>query len=150
MRSVDDPSHTDYEGRDYWLELAQNPSKTRDETFFEATGKVGDVFLLHPFMLHTASKNLLRQIRVITNPAVSLKEPFRLFREDGNYSLVEQKTLLDLGKPEGLPNWHITKPRSGWVRKSRVKQLEEMKKAELERLNQLQQKPVVQPQVQAV
>ncbi|KAH8799796.1 hypothetical protein F5884DRAFT_848002 [Xylogone sp. PMI_703] len=148
MRSVSDPSHTEYEGREYWLDLAQDPSKTRDESFFEATGKVGDVFLLHPFMLHTASKNLLRNIRVITNPPVSLKEPFCYYREDGNYSLVEQKTLNDLGKPEGLPGWHITKPRKGWIPR-RVKRMEEMKRQELERLNNMKQDQIVQPQVQA-
>ncbi len=38
-----------------------------------------------------------------------LKEPFNY---DGkNPSLVEQKTLRDLGHPEGLPNWKITAPR---------------------------------------
>jgi hypothetical protein len=40
-------------------------------------------------MLHSASKNLLRIPRVITNPPVSLKEPFCFDREDPkDYSLV--------------------------------------------------------------
>lgn len=60
-------------------------------------------------MLHSASRNLRRDIRVITNPPVSLKEPFNY---DGkNPSLVEQKTLRDLERPEGLPDWKITSPR---------------------------------------
>ncbi len=60
-------------------------------------------------MLHSASRNPRRDIRIITNPPVSLKEPFNY---DGkNPSLVEQKTLRDLGHPEGLPNWKITSPR---------------------------------------
>lgn len=74
------------------------------------TGEVGDVFLLHPFMLHSASKNLLRNVRLITNPLVSLKQPFNLSRigEDRkNYSLVEQKTLMELGLPDGVGNWTV-------------------------------------------
>jgi hypothetical protein len=110
-------------------------------------------------MLHSASKNLLREVRIITNPPVALKEPFNYNRGDGNYSLVEAKTLKDLGRPEGLPEWKITGPRellyaAGGriqVRSTmaaaaalRVKQAqtnrrskqmqEEMKKKELERL----------------
>ena len=92
MRSVNDPSHATYEGREFWQELAWSLSKTSDESFQE------DVFLLHPLMLHTASKNLLRKARIITNPPVSLKEPFCFDRADPkDYSLVEQKTLNDLG-----------------------------------------------------
>jgi hypothetical protein len=72
---------------------------------------VGDVYFLHPFMLHSASKNLLREVRIITNPPVALKEPFSYNRTDGQYSLVEQKTLRDLGHPEGLRDWKITGPR---------------------------------------
>jgi hypothetical protein len=60
-------------------------------------------------MLHSASKNLRRDIRIITNPPVSIKEPFNY---DGkNPTLVEAKTLKDLGCPNGLPEWKITQPR---------------------------------------
>jgi hypothetical protein len=135
---VNDPSHATYEGREFWQELAWNPSKTRNESFKEATGEVGDVFLLHPLMLHSASKNLLRKVRIITNPPVSLKEPFCFDRADSkDYSLVEQKTLNDLGMPNGIPGWKITSPRRGWIPK-RVQRMQEMKRKELERLNGLQ------------
>ncbi|KAK1232083.1 hypothetical protein PQX77_004801 [Marasmius sp. AFHP31] len=67
--------------------------------FVELTGEVGDVVLLHPLMLHSASKNHLRVPRVITNPPVGLKEPFKFDRERAkDYSLVERKTLKALGK----------------------------------------------------
>jgi len=90
-------------------ELLVKPSLARDEAFHEATGEVGDVFLLHPLMLHSASRNLLRTPRIITNPPVSLKEPFKLNRADGKYSLVEKKTLMELGKlGTGLGEWRIT------------------------------------------
>jgi hypothetical protein len=97
------------ERRKIWNSWVRDRSLTRDESFCEATGEIGDVYLLHPFMLHSASKNLLREVRIITNPPVSLKEPFNY---DGkNPSLVEQKTLRDLGHPEGIPDWKITSPR---------------------------------------
>jgi hypothetical protein len=136
MKSVDDPDHLVHD-RDFWTKLARDPSLSRDESFFEVTGEVGDVFLLHPFMLHSASKNILRDVRVITNPPVSLKEPFCFDREDKkDYSLVEQKTLNDLGQPDGLRGWKIAKPRREWV-PERLKKMEEMKRHELERIERL-------------
>ena len=70
----------------------------RCSKFVEVTGEVGDVVLLHPLMLHSASKNYLRIPRVITNPPVGLKEPFNFARENpDDYSLVEKRTLKALG-----------------------------------------------------
>ena len=64
----------------------------------EATGKAGDVFLLHPYMLHAASQNPSGRARFITNPAVSFKEPMNFNREDpGDYCLVEKAVLRALG-----------------------------------------------------
>ncbi|KAF4634426.1 hypothetical protein G7Y89_g3671 [Cudoniella acicularis] len=133
MRSLNDPTHSSYEGREFWQALAADKTKISDDCFVEATGQIGDVYLLHPFMLHSASRNYLRIPRIITNPPVSLKEPFKLWREDGNYSLVEQKTLKDLGKPEGIKDWKITKERMGWV-SNRVKRQEKMREQERLRL----------------
>ncbi|KAH9845184.1 glycosyltransferase family 2 protein [Teratosphaeria destructans] len=78
------------------------PKLTRPYTFHEAIGNVGDVYVLHPFMLHSASKNPRRHLRIITNPPVAIKAPFRYWREDGRYSLGEKKTLRELRKPEGF------------------------------------------------
>jgi hypothetical protein len=69
----------------------------RCQEFEEATGNAGDVFLLHPYMLHAASQNPLRAIRVITNPPVHLNEPMRFSRPDGAYSPVELAVLRALG-----------------------------------------------------
>ncbi|KIP09704.1 hypothetical protein PHLGIDRAFT_116178 [Phlebiopsis gigantea 11061_1 CR5-6] len=75
-------------------DAAQAPAAT----FAELTGEVGDVVLLHPLMLHSASKNYLREARVITNPPVSLRTPFDFDRADPDaFSLVERKTLRALG-----------------------------------------------------
>jgi len=69
------------------------------EQFVELTGKKGDVILLHPLMLHSASKNHIQQPRLITNPPVSMCEPFNFNRANkDDFSLVELKTLQALGK----------------------------------------------------
>lgn len=65
--------------------------------FEEVTGKAGDVYLLHPFMLHATAPNTLRLPRVITNHYVHLKEPMRFDRPDGDYSVVERSILRGLG-----------------------------------------------------
>ena len=102
-------------------------------SFVEATGKVGDVYLLHPLMLHSASNNKLRQLRVITNPPVSLKQPFRFDREaSSEYSTVERKTLSALGK-DSLEGWAITHGRDKIV-PERVKRQQAMKRDEEARL----------------
>ncbi|WP_394792974.1 hypothetical protein [Armatimonas sp.] len=65
--------------------------------FLEATGEAGDVYLMHPYLLHASSKNALRLPRLITNPPVHLKEPMDFNRPDSNYSLVEAAVLRGLG-----------------------------------------------------
>ena len=75
----------------YWSHLKE---VKRCKRFAEMTGDIGDVVLLHPLMLHSRSPNLTRALRVITNPPVSLKEPFNFCRKDrAEYSFVELKTL---------------------------------------------------------
>jgi len=103
--------------------------------FFEITGEVGDVILMHPLMLHSASKNHLRIPRIITNPPVSLKEPFNFARENPEeFSLVEKKTLKALGVDR--LEYKITTERKRITPKSRamkdkMKQDEERRLAEL-------------------
>jgi len=79
----------------YWSHLKEIQRCTQ---FVEMTGEVGDLVLAHPLMLHSASKNQLRIPRIITNPHVSVKEPFQFDRENPeDFSLVELKTLKALG-----------------------------------------------------
>ena len=61
------------------------------------TGHAGAVYLMHPFMLHTASQNVLKPPRFVSNPAVSLRDPMNFHRPDGAYSPVEQAVLHALG-----------------------------------------------------
>lgn len=101
--------------------------------FHEMTGNVGDVILLHPLMLHSASVNSLRIPRIITNPPVSLNEPFNFDREDpSEYSIVERKTLQELGK-DRLQGWSIKGSREAVI-PARLKAQKRMKEQELERL----------------
>ncbi|KAJ4391184.1 hypothetical protein N0V93_004801 [Gnomoniopsis smithogilvyi] len=111
-------------------------SRGADEDYVEATGETGDVYLLHPLMLHSATNNSLRNVRIITNPPVSLRAPFNFDREDaGEYSLVERATLRMLGKEVGLKGWKITQPREAVV-PARVRIQEQMKRDELKRLEE--------------
>ena len=120
------------------MPLAENifAASMPDEAFVEATGVVGDVYLLHPLMLHSASNNMNRDVRVITNPPVSIKEPFVFDRENAEeFSVVERKTLRALGK-DRLDGWKIQGERQRLV-PERVRVQEEMKKKEAERLKKL-------------
>jgi hypothetical protein len=68
--------------------------------FREATGRAGDVYLMHPFMLHTSSRNHSSRARLITNPCVCLTEPMRFDREPYEaHSPVERAVLRGLGAP---------------------------------------------------
>ena len=65
--------------------------------FREATGEAGDVYLLHPYLLHAVGQNVLQRPRAITNLCYELNEPMRFHREDGDYSPVEAAVLRGLG-----------------------------------------------------
>ena len=65
--------------------------------FIELTGRTGDVVLLHPYILHSASNNPSGRPRFITNPNVSLAEPMNFNRDDpADHSLVELAVLRAL------------------------------------------------------
>jgi hypothetical protein len=66
-------------------------------TFLEATGEAGDFYLLHPYLLHAVSQNILRRPRAICNVLFELKEPMRFNRPAGDYSPVEAAILRGLG-----------------------------------------------------
>ncbi|WP_432499312.1 phytanoyl-CoA dioxygenase family protein [Kineococcus gypseus] len=66
--------------------------------FIEVTGSAGDVVLMHPYVLHATSQNVLRAQRLITNPPIALREPMRFDREDpAEHSPVERAVLRGLG-----------------------------------------------------
>ena len=59
----------------------------RPETL--ATGDAGTVYLCHPFLVHAAQVHRGATPRFMAQPPLHPAEPFRLDREDGNYSAVE-------------------------------------------------------------
>jgi ectoine hydroxylase-related dioxygenase (phytanoyl-CoA dioxygenase family) len=65
--------------------------------FREATGEAGDVYLLHPYLLHAVSQNCRQEPRAITNLCYEFKEPMNFHRADGDYSPVEAAVLRGLG-----------------------------------------------------
>ena len=71
-------------------ELAKRVGSLPRENMLEATGEAGDVFVMHPFMLHARSMNTGKRVRFICNPCISLKEPMKLQRDDQEYSAVER------------------------------------------------------------
>ena len=66
--------------------------------FEELTGKAGDFVILHPFMLHASSQNVIGVPRFMTNPPIVLKEPMNLNRANPeDFSLLERATLHYVG-----------------------------------------------------
>ena len=66
--------------------------------FEEVTGKAGDFLILHPFMLHASSQNVLGIPRFMSNPPIVLKEHMQLNRPNpDDFSLLERATLHYLG-----------------------------------------------------
>ena len=54
-----------------------------------ATGEAGTVYLCHPFLVHAAQMHRGFAPRFMAQPPLHPAEPFRLEREDGDYSPVE-------------------------------------------------------------
>ena len=68
------------------------------QDFAELTGRAGDVVLLHPFMVHTESRNASGLPRFMTARVVKLKEPMNFDRPNPkDYSPVELAVLRGLG-----------------------------------------------------
>jgi deazaflavin-dependent oxidoreductase (nitroreductase family) len=92
--SVPDPADGAYSGPDAGtFPYPQLIHQCHD--FVEATGRAGDVYLLHPYILHAKAQNVRRVTRIITNPPVTLAEPMRFDRDDP--SPVEVAVLRGLG-----------------------------------------------------
>ncbi|MCX5661295.1 MAG: phytanoyl-CoA dioxygenase family protein [Planctomycetota bacterium] len=64
----------------------------------EVTGQVGDVGLMHPFMMHSVSANTGSRPRIICNPCQSLTEHMNFHRTDPDeYSPVE-RAIVDAAR----------------------------------------------------
>jgi len=63
-----------------------------------ATGAPGDVYLVHPFLVHAAQPHRGTQPKFMAQPPLALHEPLKLERSDGAYSPVETAIRLALGR----------------------------------------------------
>ena len=62
-----------------------------------ATGRAGDVFLCHPFLVHAAQPHLGTRPRFLAQPPLHPSAPLQLERGDGDYSPVERAIRRGLG-----------------------------------------------------
>ncbi|GII05547.1 phytanoyl-CoA dioxygenase family protein [Planobispora takensis] len=62
-----------------------------------ATGRAGDVFVCHPFLVHAAQEHTGTRPRFMSQPPLLPTGPLELDRPDGAHSPVEQAIRLGLG-----------------------------------------------------
>jgi hypothetical protein len=68
-----------------------------DRALALATGRPGDVYLCHPFLIHSAQPHRGREPRFMAQPPLTPVAPLELRRPDGAYSPVELAVLRGLG-----------------------------------------------------
>jgi hypothetical protein len=70
-----------------------------------ATGQPGDVYLCHPFLIHSAQPHRGRTPRFIAQPPLTPTGLLELERDDGAYSPVERAVRLALGTASKIELW---------------------------------------------
>ncbi|MEV6768346.1 phytanoyl-CoA dioxygenase family protein [Nocardia sp. NPDC051030] len=73
---------------------------TAESPLAYATGRAGDVYLCHPFLIHAAQANSGDAPRFMAQPALEATAPLEIDRADGAYSPVERAIRLGLGYSE--------------------------------------------------
>ena len=64
-----------------------------------ATGRAGDVYLCHPFLVHAADRHRGSAPRIIAQPPLAPTDgDLHLERPDGDYSPVERAVCIGLGR----------------------------------------------------
>jgi hypothetical protein len=86
-------------GASHWTPDELSTALKRPEAL--AIGEAGTVYLCHPFLLHAAQMHHGAKPRFMAQPPLHPAEPFRLHREDGNYSPVEIAIRLALREGRG-------------------------------------------------
>jgi hypothetical protein len=91
--SEDDPGDAGME----WLPVAQQAARvSAHRPTVLATGRAGDVFLCHPFLVHAASwPHRGHQQRMVAQPAVALHGQYALEAEPGETPPPVQRVILD-------------------------------------------------------
>jgi hypothetical protein len=67
-----------------------------DEEIHQLKIEQGDVIFMHPFMLHKSSINISNTPKMVNNNHPQLREPIKLNRQQGNYSLIERSIIQNL------------------------------------------------------
>jgi hypothetical protein len=80
-----------------FLELAQKLDPSREYPIELATGRAGDVYLCHPFLVHAAQRHRGTTPRFMAQPPLYPAQPVELQRADRSYSPVETAIRLGLG-----------------------------------------------------
>lgn len=75
--------------------LVEAASAHRPQT--RVTGRAGDVYLCHPFLVHAAQPHRGTRVRFMAQPGLEPTEPLRIDRPDGVYSPVEAAIRRGLG-----------------------------------------------------
>nr|WP_276514801.1 phytanoyl-CoA dioxygenase family protein [Nocardia transvalensis] len=78
------------------IELVDVFAATEDLPQVAATGRAGDVYLCHPFLVHAAQPNRNGRPKFMAQPPLLSREPYVLNRPDNAYSPVEQAILRGL------------------------------------------------------
>ena len=71
------------------IDLVDDFAATADLPEVAATGRAGDVYLCHPFLVHAARSHRGTNPKFMAQPPLELSEEFRLERPDGDYVPVE-------------------------------------------------------------
>ena len=75
-----------------------------------ATGRAGDVYLCHPFLIHAAQPNRGTVARFIAQPPLTPSGLLDLDRSDGAHSPVERAVRLGLGLPDAAGHQPTRQP----------------------------------------
>jgi hypothetical protein len=86
-------------GMAMWEVMAALPRATYRRPVALATGRAGDVYLLHPFLVHATSwPHRGSRTRILVQPSVTLREPLRLDPKRRGVRPVERAILDALGR----------------------------------------------------
>jgi hypothetical protein len=86
------------EGTSIFDVAAEVDAATAHRPLALATGKAGDVFLCHPFLVHAAQPHHGTRPRFMAQPPLHPAEQVALERADGAYSPVERAIRIGLGR----------------------------------------------------
>jgi hypothetical protein len=86
-----------------FMELAGKLDQLTDGPAESAVGQAGTVYLCHPFLVHAAQAHRGVQPRFMAQPPLVPAQPFQLYRQNDQYSPVEQAIRLALAMEKSNP-----------------------------------------------